>query len=389
MNHNARMFQCMTSALAALLFSIQSMSPALSCPEGCDTPLGPQQPLNIYSNIGADQLSPVVAMALPRVYVPNHASNSISVIDPATLKVVATYKVGLGPQHVIPSWDLKTLWVANNANRTRFGSMTPIDPMTAIPGKKIWVTDPYNMYFMPDGSSAIIVDEAMKQLDLRDPQSMKLKSVIPTPTCHGINHADFAANYSYAIFTCEFRGGSLVKVDLQNQKVMGTLNFSIKGMPQDIRLSPDGKTFFVTDMMNNGVFLIDAESFTEVGFIATGIGAHGLNVSRDSKKLYVANRGSSHMPGRAKGSGGVTVIDFATQEIEAQWTVPNGGSPDMGNVSADGKQLWLSGRFDNVVYVFDTSTGSVQNIPVGGEPHGLTIWPQPGRISLGHTGNMR
>ena len=56
---------------------------------------------------------------------------------------------------------------------------------------------------------------------------------------------------------------------------------------------------------------------------------------------------------------------------------------------ADGKRLWLSGRYDNVVYVIDTATGEVVTIPVGKEPHGLTVWPQPGRYSLGHTGNMR
>lgn len=389
MNVNFKLSSRVSLLANALLLFIQPISPAFSCPEGCNPPSAQAQPINIYSETGSEHLSPIAAATLPRVYVPNHASNSISVIDSTTLKVIAIFKVGLGPQHVIPAWDMKTLWVANNANRTKFGSMTPIDPMTGMPGKKIWVDDPYNMYFMPDGSSAIIVDEALKQLDLRDPQAMKLKSIIRTPTCHGINHADFAADYSYAIFTCEFRGGSLVKVDLKNQKVIGRLDFSAKGMPQDIRLSSDGKTFYVTDTMNNGVFLVDAESFTEVGFIATGIGAHGLNVSRDGKKLYVANRGTSHMPGHMKGEGSVTVIDFASQEIEAQWTVPGGGSPDMGNVSDDGKQLWLSGRFDNVVYVFDTVTGAVIKIPVGGEPHGLTVWPQPGRISLGHTGNMR
>jgi YVTN family beta-propeller protein len=55
----------------------------------------------------------------------------------------------------------------------------------------------------------------------------------------------------------------------------------------------------------------------------------------------------------------------------------------------DGKTLWLAGRYDDVVYAIDTTTGQVTKIPVGKEPHGLTVWPQPGRYSLGHTGNMR
>ena len=350
---------------------------------------GSTAPMNIYSGIGTDNLNSALASVPQRVYVPNHSSNTVSVIDQVTMKVIDTFKVGLGPQHIIPSWDLKTLWVANNASNTPRGAMTPIDPVTSKPGLSMEVDDPYNMYFMPDGSEAIIVDEAYKRLDIRDPHTMKLIAEIPTPDCHGINHADFTADYSFAIFTCEFRGGALVKVDLKNRKVLGMLELSKKGMPQDVRLSPDGSVFYVSDMMNNGVFLIDAVTFTEVGFIPTGVGAHGLNVSRDGKSLYVANRGSMEIPAPMKGPGSVSVIDFATRKVVANWPIEGGGSPDMGNLSIDGKVLWLSGRFDNVVYAIDTTSGAVTKIKVGQEPHGLTVWPQPGNFSLGHTGNMR
>jgi sugar lactone lactonase YvrE len=160
-------------------------------------------------------------------------------------------------------------------------------------------------------------------------------------------------------------------------------------MPQDIRVSPDGKVFYVADMMADGVYLIDGDSFTKIGFIPTGLGTHGLYPSRDGTRLYVANRGTHKIHGGPHGKGSVSVIDFATRQVVANWPIPHGGSPDMGNVSADGRMLWLSGRFDDVVYAIDTSTGKVKKIKVGMEPHGLTVWPQPGRYSLGHTGIMR
>ncbi len=378
-------------ALLVLLLALSSASASAgSCPEDCSEPAPSRSPINIYDQTTSDHLSPATAGALPRVYVPNRSSNSVSVIDPVTLKEVDRFPVGRKPQHVVPSWDLKTLWVANNASGTSKGSVTPIDPKTAKPGHEIPVDDPYNMYFMPDGSSAVIVDEAYQRLDFRDPQTMALKSTLPTPSCPGINHADFSVDSSYAIFTCEYGDGGLLKVDLKNQKVLGHLALSKMGMPQDVRLSPDGKVFYVADMMNDGVFLIDGDSFSEIGFIATGIGTHGFVVSRDGTKLYVSNRGSHKMEqGRAEGPGSVTVIDFATRSVVAQWPIPGGGSPDMGNVSADGKQLWLSGRFDSEVYMIDTTSGTVTKIRVGVEPHGLTVWPQPGRYSQGHTGNMR
>ena len=345
-------------------------------------------PSDLYSEAAAGHLSAAVRDALPRVYVPNVSSDDVYVIDPATLKVVSRFRVGLNPQHVVPSWDLTTLWVANNAEGRTDGSLTPIDPNTGKPGKPIAVDDPYNMYFTPDGRSAIVVAEARHRLDFRDPKTMTLQSSIDVPECDGINHADFSIDGRYAIFTCEF-AKSLAKIDFVDRKVVGYLKLSKGGMPQDVRISPDGKVFYVADMMADGVFIIDGDAFREIGFIATGKGTHGLYPSRDGRKLYVTNRGSNKIHGPAHGKGSVSVVDFATRKVDATWPIPGGGSPDMGNVSADGKQLWLSGRYDDVVYVFDTTSGAVQKIAVGKEPHGLTVWPQPGRYSLGHTGNMR
>ena len=367
-------------------------------------------PANLYSETTAAKLSAAVANDLPRVYVPHVQSSDVYVIDPATFKVIGKFNVGLNPQHVVPSWDLRTLWVANNAENTNKGSVIPIDPKTGKAGKAIPVDDPYNMYFSPDGKSAIIVAEAMKRLDFRDPVTMQLQYSLDVPLCAGINHADFSIDGRFAIFTCEF-AGTVAKVDLVERKVLGytqviqpgrptkivkgpdgrdeVICTTWKGMPQDIRASPDGKVYYVADMMADGVHVVDLESFRQVGFIETGKGTHGLYPSRDGTKLYVANRGSNKIHGPVKGKGGVSVIDFATQKVVANWPIPGGGSPDMGNVSADGRWLWLSGRYDNVVYVFDTANGEVRTIPVGKEPHGLTVWPQPGRYSLGHTGNLR
>lgn len=343
---------------------------------------------DLYSEARAGNFSPAVAGALNRVYVPNLRSNDVYVIDPATFKVVDRYKVGYSPQHVVPAYDLKTLWVANNAEGRTDGSLTPIDPKTGKPGPEAMVDDPYNMYFTPDGKEAIVVAEAHARLDFRDPHTMALKSSLSVPDCKGINHADFSIDGRYAIFTCEF-GGKIAKIDMVHRKVLGYLELDKKGMPQDVRVSPDGKVFYIADMMADGVFLVDGDSFQKVGFIHTGIGTHGEYPSRDGKYLYVANRGSNLVHGPRHGKGSVSVIDFATRKVVVTWPIPGGGSPDMGNVSADGKLLWLSGRFDDVVYAINTSNGEVKKIPVGMEPHGLTVWPQPGRYSLGHTGNMR
>jgi YVTN family beta-propeller protein len=345
-------------------------------------------PTNVYSETTADKLLPALAMLPPRVYVPHLRSNDVWVIDGTTLRVLDRFKVGVNPQHVVPSWDLKTLWVTNNAEGRRDGTLTPIDAATGKPGPAIAVDDPYNLYFTPDGRSAVVVAEALKRLDFRDPRTLELQGSVHAPRCAGINHGDFSIDGRYLIMTCEYVS-RLVKIDWVNRKVLGYLSLPDRGIPQDVRISPDGKVFYVADLRAGGVHLIDGDAFQGIGFIKTGVGAHGLYPSRDTTKLYVTNRGFSSIGGRpGQGRGSVAVIDFATRQVVATWPIP-GGSPDMGNVSADGRHLWLSGRYDNVVYVIDTRSGEVRTIPVGHEPHGLTLWPQPGRYSLGHTGNMR
>ena len=409
------------SGMLAGAAALQAAVPA-AAPAAARAPLPGMPPVidpaNIYSEIGPGKLSPAVRGDLERVYVPNLRGNDVTVIDPATLKVVDRFKVGRGPQHIVPAWDLRTLWVTNNSERTHEGSLTPIDPRTGKAGASIAVDDPYNMYATPDGKSAIVVAEARKRLDFRDPRTMAPQYSIDVPGCPGINHADFSVDGRIAYFTCEF-SGTIAKVDLVGRQVLGYLRLQLpatrlketnrpravagepwtpgetevctasKAMPQDIRASPDGRRLYIADMHADGVHVVDAESFRQVGFITTGLGTHGLYPSRDGKRLYVAYRGTHAIHGKPKGEGGVAVIDFATEKIVAYWPVPGGGSPDMGNVSVDGRYLWLSGRFDDVVYRFDTTSGAVTKVKVGAEPHGLTVWPQPGRYSLGHTGNMR
>jgi len=334
----------------------------------------PAPPTNVYADDGTNMLSGAARRALPRVYVPNSESNTVDVIDPHTRKVVEHFAVGALPQHVTPSYDLKTLYVLNDAGN----SVTPIDPRTAKPRAPIRVDDPYNMYFTPNGRRAIVVAERLHRIDFRDPHTFRLRHSLAVP-CAGVDHMDFSADGSYLIASCEF-SGELLKVDLRAQRVVRTLRLRSGAMPQDVKLSPDGKVFYVADMAANGLWEIDGGRLKTIGFLPTGRGVHGLYPSRDAKLLYATNRGE----------GSISVISFRTRKVVAKWRIPGGGSPDMGGVSADGTLLWVSGRYNGEVYAISTANGRlVARIRVGSGPHGLCVWPQPGRYSLGHTGILR
>ena len=118
-------------------------------------------PVNLYSHTMAPQLSPAVVNVPLRVYVPNSDDASVSVIDPTTMKVVDRFNVGTRPHHVTPSWDLTKLYV----NNTEGNTLTEIDPRSGKPVKNIPITDPYNLYFTPDGTKAIVVAERYQRLD--------------------------------------------------------------------------------------------------------------------------------------------------------------------------------------------------------------------------------
>jgi YVTN family beta-propeller protein len=321
-----------------------------------------------------------------RVYVPNSLTNTVTELNPHTYKIIRTVPAGGQPNHITPAWDGSVLWV----NNTSGYSLTPISPRTGRPGRPVPVTDPYNLYFTPDGKNALVMAEALARIDFRSPRTMKLRSSLHVP-CAGVNHLDFTADGRQAVASCEF-SAKLVRIDIQARRVRGTLRLGKAmsaptappgrgySLPQDVRLSPDGRIFYVADMAANGIWLIDAHHFKVMRFLHTGAGTHGFVVSRNGKDLYISNRGE----------GSISVLDFASNKLVHKWWIPGGGSPDMGGVSPGGKVMWWSGRYNGVVYAMSTRNGRLlARIPVGSGPHGLCVFPQPGRYSMGHTGNFR
>lgn len=342
----------------------------------------------VYGYTSPANLSAATAAATPLVYVPSTDTGVVTVIDPATYEIVGSFDTGKLAQHVVPSWDLATLYAAASGSNKLF----PIDPATGQPGEPIPIAAPYNLYFSPDGTAAIVMSERRNRMDYYDVATWELLHSTPTGECKGVNHADWSTDLTWFLATCEF-SGDILKVDSASGTIMSSFALPDGAMPQDLRLAPDGSKFYVADMATDGVWVLAGDGSGVVGRIDTGVGTHGIYPSRDAKLLYVTNRGrhEGDLARRSsEGDGSISLVDPSTDTVVGTWTIPGGGSPDMGGVSADGTTLWLSGRYDDEVYAIDTATGELKaRIPVPGGPHGLCVFPQPGRFSLGHTGNMR
>jgi DNA-binding beta-propeller fold protein YncE len=329
---------------------------------------------NVYAADTPTAIAAAARGALDRIYVPETLGNAVDEIDPSTFKVVRRFSVPEEPQHVTPSWDLRTLWVDSDKGNT----LTPIDPRTGRAGKPRPVADPYNLYFTPDGHRAIVVAERLQHLDFRDPHTLALMHSTPV-NCPGIDHMDFTADGRLALASCEF-SGKLAVLDVRRERIVRYVDLHSGSAPQDVRLGPSGNWFYIADMAYGGVWRVDAHTMRVHGFLKTGAGTHGFVISRDARRLFISNRGE----------GTISVLDFATNRLVARWRIPGGGSPDMGGVSASGNVLWLSGRWNSEVYAISTRTGRLlRRVQVGPGPHGLSVWPQPGRYSLGHTGTLR
>jgi YVTN family beta-propeller protein len=348
-------------------------------PTPTQTPVPSGASRNVYAGTGVGMFSPAVAGIAPRVYVPDEASGTVTVIDPTTYRIVGRFRVGASPEHVTPDWDLRRLYVeAAFANR-----LTVIDPRTARPTGRHTVPGPYNLYFTVDGRMAIVVlDSSLsgrgyggaRQVYFYNRTSWRLIKALRIPWA-GADHLDFSANGRFALMSTEYAGW-LVRIDLRRMAVSGRL--FVGGRPIDVRLAPDGSVFYVANQATGGVAVIDPVGMRQIGFIRTGSGAHGLAISRDARQLYVSNR-------RA---GTVSVIDFATRRVIRTWRI--GGTPDMIAVSPAGTRLWISNRYGGTVSVVDARNGRlIKVIVVGGRPHGLAYFPEPGSISLGHNGIYR
>ena len=333
---------------------------------------GAARALDIYAATRAGKLAPQVRGDPARVYVPNSQSDTVDVIDQRTARIVDHFAVGAQPQHVTPSWDLRTLWVTNDVGN----SLTPIDPRTGRHGRPVPVADPYNLYFTADGRRAIVVAEAHRELDFREPHTMRLLHALHVPACAGVDHMDYTADGRFALVSCEFagadgRGGPAPRARRQGHR-------PARGRDAAGRQALAGRADVLR--RRHGVQRRVADRCPQDAqerFQPTGRGAHGLYPSRDS--------GTCTSPTAARDDQRDLV---SHPPARAQMADPGRRLARHGRRLGRRARALAPGRYNSEVYAISTSTGRLlHRIPVGAGPHGLASGPSPAATRSGTPGS--
>ena len=320
--------------------------------------------------------APAARGARPLVYVPNSDSNTVDVIDQRTFKVVEHFAVGALPQHVVPSWDLKTLYVTNDAAT----SLTPIDPRTGKPGRTIPVDDPYNMYFTPTAATRSSSRSGCTGSTSAIAHTFKLQSLAARSRARASTTWTSLPTARYVIVSCEF-SGQMLKVDVARERVVGVLHAAA-------RRGAAGREALAR---REGLLRRRHE-------LERRLAGRRRRASRPAASCRRARRARPlseprrAVPLRHESRRGLDLRHLVRDAARSctRGTSPAAAAPTWGTSRPTARSCGCPAATTASSTRSARANGRLlAKIPVGAGPHGLCVWPQPGRYSLGHTGILR
>ena len=299
---------------------------------------------------------PVLAQALPPLFVLNSLDNNVSVIDPNTWRETRRIATGKEPHHLYMTPDEKSVIVANAMSDT----LTFIDPKTAEVQRTVRdIIDPYHLRFSPDMKWFVTAANRLNHVDIYrwDGQNLALQKRINTAKTPSHLWID---SKSSTVYVTMQDSNELVAIDLATQ----ALKWRIKTgpMPADLYGLPGDKQILVALTGSDSVELFDVSGKEPVLLrnIQTGKGAHAFRAMGDGRHVLVSNRVADT----------VSKINLQTLQVVSTFKVP--GGPDCMDVSRDGRTLYVTSRWTRRLSVLDLESGRMlRQVKVGKSPHGV------------------
>jgi YVTN family beta-propeller protein len=322
------------------------------------------------------------ASAAPRLYVSNEDGGDISVVDTATLEVIAHIPVGKRPRGLKLSRDGKRLYVALSgsprggpgvdesklppADRTADG----IGVVDLAAGKVLKVLpsgqDPESFDLSADGKRLFVSNEESAEMSVVDVAAGKVTAHVPVgKEPEGVT---LRPDGKVVYLTCE-QDNEVVAVDVAALKVLARIETGPR--PRAVTFTRDGKLAFVTAENGAGLTVVDARHHKAAGEVKIPSQNKkplpprpmGSVLAPDGKHLYVSN-------GRNES---VADIDVAARKV-ARMFEDVGARPWGIAISADGHTLFTANGPSNDVSVIDVATGKVtKRVKVGALPWGVAL----------------
>lgn len=335
--------------------TLELKAPALT---GKDGLLAPALPLAQFLGLETQWLPEQRALALlsgiPKVYVANEYSDSVTVINAATNRKIKD----------IPLVRL-------------------LDTMGDMPGMagegdgedhKEAKVIPHNVQVAPGGRYVYTANAGSNSLGVIDAYTDTLVAEIRVGDhpAHVVVSAD-----GKTAFVTNGGAGTVSVVDLATRQIKATI--PVGKSPHGLRISPDGREVYLANTNSNSVTVIDVASLKAVAEIPVVSKPAQVGFTPDGRYLYVSN---AHLGEDVQGH--VSVIDTASRQVLSNIAV--GKTPIQVYPTPDGKFMYVANTGSNDVSVIEIASGNlVKTIPAGKAAHGVVIAPDGRRVYVSNT----
>lgn len=310
-----------------------------------------------------------------RVYTADQTSNTVSVIDPSTNRLLGVIKLGdpvpgaLSPLYrgqllvhgLGYSPDSKTLAVVSIASN----SVTLIDTATNTVNGTVYLgRSPHEPSFTPDGRELWVTVRGEDYVSIIDPAQMK--EIRRITMANGPGMTMFGPDGSYG-FVCSSFTAELTIVDTASHEVLKRLRQASPFCP-NISVSPENDEVWITLKDVGKVQVFGARPpFPEKALLETGPITNHVNFvnNRKGKFAYVSIGGANEVKVYRRGAAPELVATISVGSL------PHGIWP-----SGDGSRIYVALENGGAAAVIDTQSNEViANIPIGQTAQALVYVP--------------
>jgi len=252
----------------------------------------------IEFGFGANPSDLLLSPDLKTLYVSNRGHDEIAVVDVKSLRVKSKVKTGLHPHFMDFTPDGRYLIVVNNQD----DKATILDASTlAVAGEPRIDDGASGIAVTGDGRFAYIPSIYQNNISVIDLEKMERVSTIKSL---GPMSIVIPPGSNLAYF-CSHRDRVSI-LDTRTNRVVGSIPAG--DTPNHIRLSKDGRKLFVANALSNDLTVIGIEKREVLREIKTGVEPTSSALSPDGKFLFVANYGGG------SNQGSISVIDVEMLE---------------------------------------------------------------------------